>query len=521
LNDDPLEHDITENILLTSPLSRHDLNSEYDSMVNNSDRQADEFMMLFEEERAIAGDSICCWDSQGKLRRRNRRSLVNLRPDMGSRSRLSSNGSFGSAGSLGAGSWGNLDDVLNIDNDHDVDYFETDYFVGHDSFTNKKTTNLSKAQETYQKIEDTSFQSHQANTNKTSLNLPTKPSGVLKKSRYSMPAKSQSVQHISDTSAITKESKKMYDETQTKLSATSKTNLITSISPTIDEMISREELNFNTTIAGEENKYTKRRKGIEKSDSFDTTSTASTVMMKNIDSNSPHKRIIADKLPPPTEIMRSSSTGSFGSSKGSSIVSECGPPVGWYRNSKESSTGRKIRLRTGYALAFVNVAFDAYGFVLTKKNGIGMTTWEINLLRMGFAATMMIVLTSFMRFREWRRKKRQGKLEIDTDQYQTFYPDEVEWYKLPKMPVIPWIIVSIGVLFVTFLCPALTNYALMDIPLALAITLTSVTPLYMIPLSWFLKGEKLSGSGFFGAFMAVSGVITLCLCAWMLIIYRI
>jgi len=141
-----------------------------------------------------------------------------------------------------------------------------------------------------------------------------------------------------------------------------------------------------------------------------------------------------------------------------------------------------------------------------------MTTWEINLLRMGFAAAMMIFLTSFMRFREWKRKKKmRDKVRNEHNYFQASNPHEVEWYKLPKMSIVPWIIVSIGVLFVTFLCPALTNFALMDIPMALAVTLTSVTPLYMIPLSWFMKGEKLTIRGYFGAFIAVLGVIILCI----------
>lgn len=262
--------------------------------------------------------------------------------------------------------------------------------------------------------------------------------------------------------------------------------------------------------------YHSEKSEIPRNNSFDTTSTASTVMVKNQDESTPKKNPMVEKPSPPSKIMRSSSSGScgsFGSSNGSSISSECGPPAGWYINSKESVTGRKIRLRTGYALAFLNVIFDAYGSYLTKKHAVGMTTWEINLLRMGFAATILIFLTSFMRFREWKRKKKGSKerLRNETKSFEAPNPYEVEWYKLPKMSIFPWIIVSIGVLFVTFLCPALTNYALMDIPMALAVTLTSVTPLYMIPLSWMMKGEKLTAGGYFGALIAVSGVIILCI----------
>jgi hypothetical protein len=62
------------------------------------------------------------------------------------------------------------------------------------------------------------------------------------------------------------------------------------------------------------------------------------------------------------------------------------------------------------------------------------------------------------------------------------------WYALPvsdpDMTKWVWLYVSIGVVLVTYMAPTLSNYALFEIPLALSLTLTSVGPLYALPLSY-------------------------------------
>jgi len=77
--------------------------------------------------------------------------------------------------------------------------------------------------------------------------------------------------------------------------------------------------------------------------------------------------------------------------------------------------------------------------------------------------------------------------------------------------MVSWITLSIGVFFVTFLCPALTNYALFEIPLALAISLTVTTPLYTMPLGFIMKGKIPSRKSCNGALFSVSGVVVLCI----------
>jgi len=85
----------------------------------------------------------------------------------------------------------------------------------------------------------------------------------------------------------------------------------------------------------------------------------------------------------------------------------------------------------------------------------------------------------------------------------------IPWYTLPQAGTNDWIKISIGVLFVTFLCPALSNYALFQIALALAITLGSISPIYALILEWPLTQKKPTLTAVTGATLAVGGVIFL------------
>ena len=85
------------------------------------------------------------------------------------------------------------------------------------------------------------------------------------------------------------------------------------------------------------------------------------------------------------------------------------------------------------------------------------------------------------------------------------------WYALPSMPAWPWLQCALGVVFVTCLTPALSIYALMEIDLALTVTLTSVSPIYALPLVVLMKGERPTLRASVGACVAVLGVVVLCM----------
>lgn len=170
-------------------------------------------------------------------------------------------------------------------------------------------------------------------------------------------------------------------------------------------------------------------------------------------------------------------------------------------NTKSLNSSR----RKGYLLAVVNVVLDTYGSLLTKQHGANMTTWAINLVRFGSSGIVMVIIaccTSFYYSRNRQSATSDGSPSaIEKD----------EWYKLPRKSPKVWAQVCLGVLFVTFFCPALSNYALFQIALALALTLTSISPLYALFLEWALYGniKKPTWRAFVGATLAVGGVVIL------------
>lgn len=180
--------------------------------------------------------------------------------------------------------------------------------------------------------------------------------------------------------------------------------------------------------------------------------------------------------------------------------------------------------RRGYAMAFLNVVFDTYGSLLTKQHGVGMTTWEINLIRFGFAGACMLGLFAVLQLRDWiiqkherRRKGRDDSVEGSNDDDVAPASDVVKsneetWYSFPTtMTRTAWVWVTLGVGLVTFLTPALSNYALFQIALALAITLGSVGPLYSLPLTWIMQHDRPSIAACVGATLSVAGIVVLSL----------
>lgn len=66
-------------------------------------------------------------------------------------------------------------------------------------------------------------------------------------------------------------------------------------------------------------------------------------------------------------------------------------------------------------------------------------------------------------------------------------------------------------LLLTTTTPALSNYALFQIALALALTLGSVGPLYALPLTWLLQHDRPTVRACVGGVLAVAGIVVLSL----------
>mmetsp|Transcript_15621 Transcript_15621/g.21011 ORF Transcript_15621/g.21011 Transcript_15621/m.21011 type:complete len:353 (-) Transcript_15621:125-1183(-) len=154
------------------------------------------------------------------------------------------------------------------------------------------------------------------------------------------------------------------------------------------------------------------------------------------------------------------------------------------------------QLALGYVFAFFNVLFDVLGSFLTRKYGTQLTTFDINAVRFGSAAVTLAAVGGAAK----------GFVARDSVWGVRFF-GKTDW--LAEMPRKSWMLVSAGVLFVTVACPALSNWALFQLPLSVCLCLTSVGPLYAIPMSLYLKKEAVTYRSVFGSVVACAGVVVL------------
>jgi drug/metabolite transporter (DMT)-like permease len=253
-------------------------------------------------------------------------------------------------------------------------------------------------------------------------------------------------------------------------------------------------------------------------------------------------------------------------------------------SSSSYSEQRRQRIQTskemqyGLVMAIANVVLHTWGALITKKYGTAMTTWDICLIRFGFAALCMIVVSVGLQLRDYLvvvvglgdnkpqprmastlhdpttdNNKMDDNEAVFSDGAETDESDNepvtrlvVPWYKLPPFRVPKnvivqtatqqaeqqqqqqqqqpspqksflsklsrrWLHVLGGVLLVSFLNPALTNYAVFQIPFALLLTLESIGPLYALPLSFVLQQERPTHRACLGAVLAVAGIAILSL----------
>ena len=136
----------------------------------------------------------------------------------------------------------------------------------------------------------------------------------------------------------------------------------------------------------------------------------------------------------------------------------------------------------GYAYATVNVILDVYAATITVAERGPLSSAEVNLLRFGLAAVLLILVWAF----------REGRLKSNAK----------------PMARRDWLRVALGVVFVTFLTPLITVWTMFVLPLAVAVTLWSLTPLWALPVSVYF-GQRVSRRALMGAFLATGGVVML------------
>lgn len=189
----------------------------------------------------------------------------------------------------------------------------------------------------------------------------------------------------------------------------------------------------------------------------------------------------------------------------------------------------------GIFMGIMNVVLHTLGATLTKKFGVEMSTWEINFVRFGFSGLCMLLLTFVLQIRDRISLYTESLQFRPTDaassetyhygsvpttavltqasSFHSFHSNhqETHWYDLPRLSLSSWIKVTAGVAFVSFMHPALTNYAMFQIPLALLLSLESIGPLYSLPLALVMHKECPSFRASIGTMFAVTGIALLSL----------
>jgi len=156
------------------------------------------------------------------------------------------------------------------------------------------------------------------------------------------------------------------------------------------------------------------------------------------------------------------------------------------------------RLAVGYVFACFNVLFDVVGSFLTRKFGEGLTTFDINAIRFGSSAATLVLLSGLPLL--------CSCVARDSTVGHGLY-GKMNW--TTAMSRKSWMYVSLGVLFVTVACPALSQWALFQLPLGVCLCLTSVGPLFAIPMSAVFKKEKITVRTVVGSVLAIVGVVVL------------
>eukprot|EP01043_Picozoa_sp_COSAG02_P000762 COSAG02_NODE_14_length_56855_cov_512.793661_43_plen_333_part_00 len=159
----------------------------------------------------------------------------------------------------------------------------------------------------------------------------------------------------------------------------------------------------------------------------------------------------------------------------------------------EKPQTRSRRLRQGYVVAVLSMLMDTCGSVLTRRHGVGLTPFDINAVRFGSASISLAF---------WQLYAARGN---QSDTLTAAAGGDARH----EMGVSGWIKVLLGILFCTCLSPTLNNISLFRLPLATAVTLGATGPLFALPITYFVRGERSSSRAAGGAAIAVAGVALL------------
>mmetsp|Transcript_89301 Transcript_89301/g.254950 ORF Transcript_89301/g.254950 Transcript_89301/m.254950 type:complete len:143 (-) Transcript_89301:856-1284(-) len=139
-----------------------------------------------------------------------------------------------------------------------------------------------------------------------------------------------------------------------------------------------------------------------------------------------------------------------------------------------------------------------------------MSTADVNLVRFGFAgiALWLGVGTRQLAARQKATCYGRSCAELCGTEAEGSVGGGVGGGECEEMTRRDWAAVAVGVIFVTVLTPLVMTWVMFELPLAVAITLSSITPIWALPVA-FCHGEVVTTKAVFGAALASAGVVML------------
>jgi len=154
------------------------------------------------------------------------------------------------------------------------------------------------------------------------------------------------------------------------------------------------------------------------------------------------------------------------------------------------------REAVGFLYAFCNCVLDVYAATIVVAHHGDMSPIDVNLIKFGFAgAVLACAVAAKEGIFHWTASRSSTRLEPDVS---------------TTMDRRDWLGVAGGTCFVTVLTPIVTTWTYFKLPLAVAVTIGSLAPIWSLPLAHF-HGETLGYKAIVGAVLSVLGVAMLLL----------
>jgi drug/metabolite transporter (DMT)-like permease len=141
----------------------------------------------------------------------------------------------------------------------------------------------------------------------------------------------------------------------------------------------------------------------------------------------------------------------------------------------------------GLAFSALNVFFDVYGSIITKLYAGSLNAWDISFIR--FASSAAILMSVFLCV-------------------SLIHPSA--FLAPPKsLTNRQWCLVSVGVVFATFIASFLFNFALLRADVSVVSVLSSLSPIYAVAYSVIFRRQPASPRVWIFTVLACSGVVIL------------